>query len=407
MRILHVINSLDAKSGGPPLIVSRLAAAQVLEGVTCGLLAYEPDEPKTAIPAKLADVPGGKGVKLILLPRAKGRVDFMTAGSARPAIRDAIKDYDFVHLNGVWDPLLLATATECRKIGKPYAITTHGMLDPWCMTQGTLKKKAALVLGYKKMLDQAAFLHLGNTDEQHLMKPIGITSPGEIIPNGIFIEEFNNLPPKGEFYKKHPELNGQPFILFLSRLHYKKGLDYLADAFAIVTSTLSRGASVAPASTSSTASLSDLRLVVAGADDGYKATFEQMIAKNNLQSRTHLTGPLYGTEKLAAFNDARLFCLPSRQEGFSIAITESLACGTPSVVTRDCHYPEVETFGAGVCTELNAQSVADGILRVLAKPREELGQAGYKLVREHFTWPIVARTAMRAYEKYLRSSTRA
>lgn len=385
MRILHVINSLDAKSGGPPLIVSRLAAAQVLEGVTCGLLAYEPEEPRTAIPVKLGEVPGGAGIKLILVPRARGRLDYLTSRTAKRVIRDAIRGYDFVHLNGVWDPILLATATECRRAGKPYAVTTHGMLDPWCMTQGTLKKKAALALGYKRMLDQAAFLHLGNTDEQSLMKPIGLTSPGEIIPNGIFIEEFNTLPTKGEFYAKHPELHGQPFILFLSRLHYKKGLDYLADAFAIV-------APKAP----------DLRLVVAGADDGYKATFEQMIARHNLQSRTHLTGPLYGTEKLAAFNDARLFCLPSRQEGFSIAITESLACGTPSVVTRDCHYPEVETFGAGVCTALSASSVAEGILHVLGKPREELGQAGYKLVREHFTWPIVARTAMRAYEKYLR-----
>lgn len=385
MRILHVISSLDAKSGGPPLIASRLAAAQVLEGVSCGLLAYEPDDPKTAIPAKLASVPGGKDVKLILVPHPKGKLDYLTSRTARPIIRAALQDYDFVHLNGVWDPVLRATASEAHAMGKPYAITTHGMLDPWCMTQGTLKKKAALALGYKKMLDQAAFLHLGNTEEQNLMKPIGITSPGEIIPNGIFIEEFNTLPAKGDFYKKHPELNGQPFILFLSRLHYKKGLDYLADAFAIVA-----------------AKVPDLRLIVAGADDGYKATFEQMIAAHNLQSRTHLTGPLYGEEKLAAFNDARLFCLPSRQEGFSIAITESLACGTPSVVTRDCHYPEVETFGAGVCTALNAQSVADGILRVLAKPREELGQAGYKLVREHFTWPIVARTAMRAYQKYLR-----
>lgn len=396
MRILHVISSLDAKSGGPPLIASRLAAAQVLEGVECGLLAYEPDDPKTAISAKLGEVPGGKGVKLIFVPHPRNRLDYLLSSTARPILRRAIAEYDFVHLNGVWDPILRATASECRKLGKPYAVTTHGMLDPWCMTQGTLKKKLALALSYKHMLDKAAFLHLGNTDEQNLMKPIGLTSPGEIIPNGIFIEEFNNLPPKGEFYKKHGELNGQPFILFLSRLHYKKGLDYLADAFAIVTKTLASGGVSAPAG------YSDLRLIVAGADDGYKSTFEQMIAKHNLQSRTHLTGPLYGAEKLAAFNDARLFCLPSRQEGFSIAITESLACGTPSVVTRDCHYPEVETFGAGVCTALDAQSVADGILRVLSKPREELGQAGYRLVRENFTWPIVARTAMRAYEKYSR-----
>ena len=229
-------------------------------------------------------------------------------------------------------------------------------------------------------MNEAAFLHVGNIDEQKAIEGLGLTAPREMIPNGVFLEEFATMPPKGVFYAKHPELQGQPFILFLSRIHFKKGLDYLADAFAAV-------ARQRP----------DVRLVVAGGDGGYQATFEKMIAGHGLTDRTHLVGPLYGEQKLAAFNDAACFCLPSRQEGFSIAITESLACGTPAVVSRDCHYPEVEQVGAGAVTALDAASTATGLLKVLAGNRADMGSRGRELVRARFNWPAVAQATFAVY----------
>lgn len=383
MRVLHVIASLDAKSGGPPVIASRIAAAQTKIGLRAALLGYEPDSEASSIPLRLREVPGGRDVEIITCGRCT-RGEYYTARLAAPVLRRVIPEFDFIHLNGVWDPMLWAAARAARASGKPYAVTLHGMLDPWTLTQSTLKKKLALALGVKKMLDRADFLHLGNSDEEQLIKPIGITAVGEIIPNGVFLEEFEKLPAPGTYYAKHPELRGQPFILFLSRLHYKKGLDYLADAFAII-------ARRRP----------EMRLVVAGADDGYKSTFEQMIAQHGLTDRTHLVGPQYGDEKLAAFVDAACFCLPSRQEGFSIAITESLACGTPTVVTRDCHYPEVEQVNAGLCTALNAEAVADGVLRVLAMDRGTLAANGRNLIRTRFNWPAVARRTLECYEAAL------
>lgn len=392
MRVLHVIVSVDATHGGPPIIASRIAAAQAALGHEAGLVSYEPKSEKTSIPARLNEIPGGKDVKVHLIPRqSKGEgispLEMLFSRKAKETLREVVPGYDFLHLNGVWEPFLLAAAKEARRAGKPYCVLTHGMLDPWTLTQNTHKKKIALALGIRRMLNNAAFLHLGNKDEQELIRPLRLTAPTEIIPNGVFIEEFENLPPKGTFHSKHPELKGQPFILFLSRLHYKKGLDYLADAFAIV----AKGRS-------------DIRLVVAGSDDGYKVTFEQMIESHGLKDRTHLVGGLYGVEKLAAFNDAACFCLPSRQEGFSIAITESLACGTPSVVTRDCHYPEVGDVGAGAVTSLDARSVADGILHVLSQDREKLGEAGKHLIRTRFTWPIVAKMTIDAYQRAMRST---
>jgi glycosyltransferase involved in cell wall biosynthesis len=379
MRILHVISCVDAKHGGPPMVASRLAAAQVTQGCRAGLLSYEPDSEKTSIPASLPGIPGGPGVEVILAGRRTGMESF-TARRARAAIRAAIDRYDLLHLNGVWDPILLAAAKEARHVGKPYVLTPHGMLDPWALSQRKAKKRLAMLLGVRRMLNEAAFLHLLNPDELALIKPLGLKTPGEIIPNGVFLEEFSNLPARGSFYASHPELQGQPFILFLSRLHFKKGLDYLAGAFAIL----------AP-------QRPDLRLVVAGADDGYLATFQRMVAEHRLTDRTHVVGALYGRDKLAAFVDAAAFCLPSRQEGFSIAITEALACGTPAVVTDACHFPEVQEAGAGACTALDAAAVAQGLAAVLDQDRQRLGAAGQQLVRTRFTWPLVARRSMEAY----------
>src|SRR5262249_20284038 len=156
---------------------------------------------------------------------------------------------------------------------------------------------------YRRMLNRARSLHLGNDDERRLTEPLGLHPKSFIIPNGIFLSEFDPLPSPGTFCEAHPELRGDPFILFLSRLHHKKGLDILADAFAIVAVKMPK-----------------VRLVVAGADDGAKHSFEQRIKALGLTRRVHLVGPLYGRQKLAALVDASSFCLPSRQEGFSIAI---------------------------------------------------------------------------------------
>jgi glycosyltransferase involved in cell wall biosynthesis len=126
--------------------------------------------------------------------------------------------------------MLLAVASFAHGLGKPYVIIPNGMLDPYSLTRSGLKKKIALAtLGYRRML--AAFLHVG-PEESKLLEPRGLRATKRIFPNGIFFQEIEPLPEKGGFRRLHPQLGNKPFVLFLSRLHHKKGLDYLADAFA-------------------------------------------------------------------------------------------------------------------------------------------------------------------------------
>ncbi len=381
MRILQVVITVQGEHGGIPVICTRLAAAQAAAGASVGLLSYPAPAGSKSVIDNLRTLPGGSSVTIHDLPPLTRRELYFPSG-ARPVVRKIMSSYDVVHIHALWEPFQWMVGAEAKRASVPYCVVLHGLLDHWTLAQSALKKKIALALRARRFLNEASFLHVGNIDEQKAIEGLGLTAKREIIPNGVFLEEFANLPPKGSFHAKHPELKGQPYILFLSRIHLKKGLDYLADAFAIVAK-----------------SRPDVRLVVAGMDEGYQATFERMIAGHGLADRTHLVGPLYGEAKLAAFNDAACFCLPSRQEGFSIAITESLACGTPAVVSRDCHYPEVEDVGAGAVTTLDAAATAQGLLRVLSGDREAMGARGRELVRTRFNWPAVAQATFAAYSR--------
>jgi len=388
MRIVHVVTALDPAAGGPPIVVTRLAAAQAMLGHDVHVMCYRRPEADERTRVALEGIPGWNQVTTHVLDPATG-LEGVFAKRAGSALADLAPTVDLMHGHSTWAPIVLGCAASARRVGLPYVICPHGMLDPWCLAQNTMKKKLALAVAYRRMLNGASFIHALNRDERDLMAPLGLTPPVEIIPNGIFIEEFESLPEPGAFHERRPELEGAPFILFLSRLHYKKGLDYLADAFARVAT-----------------ALPDVRLVVAGPDGGAQEPFERAVREAGVQDRVHVVGPIYGRDKLALV-DAGCFCLPSRQEGFSIAITEALACALPVVISDACHFPEVAEVNAGEVVPLGAEETATALIRVMRDPslRERMGEAGSRLVRERFTWPRIAERSIECYETHVGVAT--
>ena len=257
------------------------------------------------------------------------------------------------------------------------------MLDPWSLSQKRWKKRLALALGWRTVLNRAAALHLLNEDESRLVAGLGLTAPVEIIPIGVPLEEIDQGRP-GAFAARHPALAGHPYVLFVSRLHFKKGLDYLADAFRLV-------ADRHP----------DARLVVVGPDGGARADFEGRVKAAGLSGRVHVLGPVSTRDKWDALAGAACFCLPSRQEGFSMAILEALAARVPAVISEACHFPEVGEHGAGEVVPLDAAAVAAALDRALSDPdrRREMGAAGRRLVEERYTWARVAETSLDVYQR--------
>ncbi|MEJ5022231.1 glycosyltransferase [Ochrobactrum vermis] len=379
MNIVHVIGSYDPAKGGPQAVVVRLAAAQASLGHDVTIVSYSDEEINRRAVTATASIPGFEMVQTLLLPMPD-TVEMLLGYRAAQAMTGLIRGADFVHLHGVWETNLLRAAMLCRRYRMPYCICCCGMLDVWSMQQSAWKKKLALKLGFRRMLDGAAFIHALNGDEIDLMRPLGLKPPSMIIPNGIFLNEVEgdgNIVVRG--------LPKRRYVLFLSRLHYKKGLDILADAFR-------RVAPLCP----------DVDLVVAGPDGGAEEEFRQRIRQYGLAARVHMTGGLYGPAKIAALKQSACFCLPSRQEGFSVAITEALACGVPVAITDACHFPEVAEAGAGVVCSLDPMAVASALERILEDPdrAKRMGAAGAKLVRDNYTWPRIALQTIAAYQSF-------
>ena len=381
MNVLHAISSLDPSAGGPPLVALHLAAAEAALGCRTRIFSYRTSSTPSAASVAASHSAGSRQVDLQLMapPNACERV---LARAARRQCAPWLEQADLLHLHGVWDPMLLRVARVAAALGVPYCVTPHGMLDAWQLRQKRLKKQLALSLGYRRMLDRAAFLHFLNPDESRLAAPLGLSNRVQVIPNGVSLEELGSLPARGAFRARHPELDDCPVILFLGRLHYKKGLDYLADAFAILLSAQPRA-----------------RLVVAGPDGGARAAFEAQLRRLGIARQVLLVGPLYGAEKLQALIDCDCFCLPSRQEGFSLAITEALGCGVPVVISESCHFPEVAEAGAGIVTPHDPRLIAAALEKILddRTAAAAMGASGRQLVYARYTWPIVADRMVSAY----------
>ncbi len=364
----------------------RLAAAQQAAGHR--VLIVSPPEPRAAtrIAAAAKRIPDGEAVERADAPGTEhGPLRTLLK---RTAWDDLVSRADILHLHGVWEPMLTAAAAAARRAGKPYCLEPHGMLDRWALRSSRWKKKLALGLGVRRTITGASFILALNEDEVRLMGVVDRRSapPRIVIPNGVFLEEIEPLPPKGAFRKRHPALFGRRFVLFLSRLHRKKGLDHLAEAFR-------RIAPLHP----------DLDLVVAGPDDGARAPFEAAVAASGLKRRVLVLDGLWGEEKIEALVDAECFCLPSRQEGFSMAITEALACGTPVVISEECRFPEVADEGAGEVLPLDPSAFAEALDALLSSPDHAaaMGSAGRRLVRAAYTWPSIALRTLQAYRLYV------
>lgn len=381
MRILHVIDSLRMRRGGPPIVAASLAAAQAALGHEVHLLSYaHADAPAVEDSEPIAQqVPGFAAVHHVRLP-IPSLGERIVARQARAALRGMTQRVEIGHLHRVWEGLIPAAARELGRAGIRYVLTPHGMLHPWALSQSSLRKRAAMALTHRKALRGAGALHALNADEQAHLEALKLGPPVRVVANGVWIPQ--TLAAPEPFRRRYAQLGEAPFVLFMGRLHYKKGPDILIDAFA----QLHRR-------------LPDLRLVIAGDDSGARADILQRIASAGLENHAILVGPIYGPQKQAALAEASCFCLPSRQEGFPIAVLEALAAGLPVVISPECYMPEVQREEAGLVVPLEAGAFADGLGRLLLDTalRARMSANARAMVERSYTWPKIAQQMLEVY----------
>jgi glycosyltransferase involved in cell wall biosynthesis len=183
------------------------------------------------------------------------------------------------------------------------------------MAQNRLKKRLYLELRLRRNLNAAAAIHYTTTLEEERTRALGIQAPTIIEPNGMDFDEFGPLPPPGSFRQRWKIPETAPLVLFLGRLHPKKGLDLLVPAFA----------DGAPP---------DAVLVIVGTgDSSYEKQLHRVVKSFGLENRVRFVGFLHGRDRLAAFADSTVFVLPSYSENFGNTVIESLVAGTPVIVS--------------------------------------------------------------------------
>lgn len=346
MRILHYVQSTDSRHGGVPRFVlddSRVMAAQ---GHPSTILTHE------TIDTPAAWLEEGASATLPRVERIGAGPGGVLRGEALRVARAELAKADVLHLHCVWSLANLQLAAMARSLGVPYVLSLHGMLDDWSVAQKPLRKRAYMGLAGRHMLEKAAFVHSTASAELAQSKRWFPRGTETIIPYLMDLDPYRTLPGKAMAREKFEFLaqSADPTVLFLSRLHYKKGCEFLLEAAALL-----RDRGVA------------CRVAFAGTgDEPYVRTLSTMSEQLGLADRVHFLGQVRGVEKFSLYQNADLFVLPTSQENFGLVLIESLACGTPVVTTKGVDiWQDVEASGAAAIVDQAAEPLADCVARLL------------------------------------------
>ena len=311
-------------------------------------------------------------------------------------IRKDIKDYDIVHIHEHRQTLAIIASYFARKNNIPYIVQAHGSVLPFFQKEG-LKNLFDKVFGFKILHNASCVFALTEVEKEQYLK-MGVDEDKiEIVPLGINLEEYENLPAYGKFRSKFNIGENDKLILFVGRIHEIKGLDLLLDAFNDLIVQSNEKNSLENIDCSS------IKLAIVGPDDGYLVKLEEKVKEYSLEENVIIAGPLYKEEKQEALVDCDVFVMPSKYESFTTSGLEAMACSKPLVLTKNNHIHDWVDGNVGLACEDNKDSLREAIEKVLFD--EELSQIfaenGNKLIKEKYNWDIINDQILEIYNKYL------
>ena len=378
LNVLHVTPSMSPTWGGPTVAVSELASELARQGVNCEIVTtrgYRVGIDQISSP----------GVPIYSFDTGFP-ARFWTAYSPELSrfLNENADRFDLIHIHQVWHYPVYAAFRSARKNKLPCVLTIRGELSDWGLRQKALKKRIYRLVLLDRMLQNVSMLHALTRAEKDLVVKLGYETPVVVAPNGIETAPFEALPAPAEFINRFPVLKGKRIILFLGRLHAKKGLDILARSFSTIAKRFE-----------------DVVLLVVGPNKfGTQEKMEAILSSEDLLGRTVFTGLLTGEDKLAAFSCADLFVLPSHSEGFANAVLEAMAARLPVVITKGCEFPEVSEHEAGLIVESDEGPITEAISLLLSNAVlcKRMGQQGHKLVTKRYSWQATAAIMVNLYQ---------
>ncbi|MBE9209057.1 glycosyltransferase [Nostoc sp. LEGE 06077] len=379
LNVCHVVANINENSGGPAYSVTNLAQALSEQGICPHLFTLDYQGHGKQVATKNVNLHSYTATKL-----AKYLRGFQP--SANQALHQlAATELDLIHNHGLWMfPNFYARQAATRN-NLPLLISPRGMLEPWSLRNSWFKKLPAWFLYEQQNLQKAIAFHATSPEEANSLRQLNFHQPIAVIPNGVSIPNLDNQPSREVLVSLFPQLAGQKWLLFLSRIHPKKGLDNLL----FVWKTLVK-------------QFPDWHLIIAGSDlIGYQSKLEELTATLQLQPQVTFTGMLSGEQKACALSNADLFVLPTHSENFGIAIAESLAYGVPVITTKGAPWQDLETYSCGWWVEISQPALTNALVEAMEmslSERQAMGVKGKNLVKAKYSWEAIAKDMANVYQ---------
>ncbi len=372
-RWLTVVSHLDPRYGGlssvVPQLSSRLAGSHDMQ---IDLAAF-------CTTGELYSQGGYPELTMTHWPAS--RREWIGSHKLRNQFRELASKADALHIHGIWEQSTAIAAPTARALRKPYILSAHGMLETWALKNKRLKKMIYAALFERGNVRNASCLHALTLAEARDYRRFGAVGPIAVIPNGVTIPA--SIDPT-LFMSQFPGLSGKRILLFLGRIHFKKGLDLLVHSW----SQLARD-------------FPDAHLVVAGPDfEGTRARIEQLVQEKALTESITFTGMLRQDLKWSALAAAEAFVLPSYSEGLSVAVLEAMGVGLPVIVTEQCNLPEVKDLHAGWQIQSEVGQLTSAIRELLSNApaaNARIGSRGRNLVLTRYNWAAVSEQMAELY----------
>ena len=361
MKIVHYIPSIDRMAGGTSTYMQVLAKG-LGEIAEVHIITHASENPLAIENCTVHYVPEYNPFK----------------GAWRKRVAEMMEEVkpDIVHVNCCWMPACAAVQRIAQKRGYKVVLTPHGMLEPWIIKRHYWTRKVpALWLYQKAAVQRADCVQATAESERDNLLKLGYNSNIKVVRLGIDAE---SIEMKISWKKKRQ-------ILFLSRVHVKKGINFLVEAADVLRN-----------------ELQGYKILVAGEGEAdYVEAMKRMIRDRGLQDIVQLIGGVYGDEKWRLFQTSDFFVLPTHSENFGLAIAESLASGTPVITTVGTPWSDLNSAEAGVWIEIGTEPLVKTLRRFLSLSEDELetmGRNGRKLIETKYSAHVMAEQMMEVYK---------
>jgi glycosyltransferase involved in cell wall biosynthesis len=365
MKILHVIDSVELEASGPSYSVPRVCRALSERGDEIVLLSLSKSPTTTDINFRhktfrpdFASIPVLKRIRA-----SRGLSDELLACTRQDTL---------IHSHGIWLMPNVYPARAAKRAGAPLVVSPRGMLGKAALRFSATAKKLFWLYAQRRALDRVDCFHATSEQELEDIRSIGLKQPVAIIPNGIDVEVLEDREPR------------EKAVLYLGRIHPKKGLDTLVRAWAAVER-----------------SFPEWELRIAGPVDSRYAN--ELVAKSQITGATRIKflGARFGRAKDHEYARASLFVLPTLNENFGMVVAEALSKATPVLCSEGAPWSRLREERAGWWVGLSEKEWSSALIEAISTSPEELramGHRGQQWMLREFGWPAIASDFSTLYE---------